>query len=1313
MRLSAISIDGFGIFHNTSFSDLPNGLVLFQGDNEAGKSTLLAFIRTIFFGFPDARTKEPNYPPFSGGQHGGGIEITMGNGQSYFIERVPGKGGGRVKVNRPDGTTGKEEELRKILGGATRELFKHIYAFSLKELQEIDTLQADSVKDAIYGASTGTAMLSLPRTINAIEQKRGELFKLGGQKPLINKKLSALEGIRSELREARNDITRYDDASKNVHQTEEKINKLNSDAASLRIERNRIDNYLKLWNDWIILQTNERDIESLPTVVQSFPEDGIANLKNLQSAFKELKERVTDIGSNLKELQAEAEWLIINEIILSESENILTLIGGKKQYAETTKNLPLNKQKLQSLDKEVLNMLEGLGKDWDEERARSIDRSLFTREVIIKNQERMNELRTKMRDAETLVTTKRAGYAEAQHEEKDAEKALEAFRDIDDDIDNNTVTALKTGRDRFSDVVTDIPMIRKELGEAEANFGRAIKDIDPDWDSVHIETFDTSIPAQKKVQEFGSLLKKGEQDLQNTLSLHEAGQNSLKDVLKEKNDALDELKRLPPAENLSQESLTERKSSIQKLRGLLAKKDLLINEINHQEERVADREAQVEGMKDMSDYNSQSNIFKWASATALVSGILIGLILIISGNIFGGLLSVIVFESLGAFLLVLSKKLRRRHETQKLRVSSIEKEMTSIKEVLTDKLKQKSKIEREMSQYAEILKLTGAFDVSALDALETELDGEWKIFDRYNLLKEEIDKIDKKIKTAEESLENALAKKEDSEKRLEVTKQHWKDYLKGIGLKAGNNPETVNIIFTKVDAVREQLKNIHEKRERICIMEDVGDRYTAMMRSVPLLTEYEDKSGKDQLSALDGFFEYVKENEDRKKRRELALATLDEKRERRENICSSLKKTEESFNRAKHGDEEALKIWKTWLMGHGFSGDFSPGTALEALQSIERLIQLMNEKAELTTILNDQEREIEGYRTLALKILERCGVNASNLSVALDQLEKSFRETEENRLRKREKEKEIKRVTAQLEQAALQVKEKEEEIVSLFKVGDSGNEETFRERAGFYENITRLLKEIEQSEKSMRVVSGETDLQALKSRLSDLTRKDLESEHEILKRKESEIEEELNVLRQTKTDLKHEIRKLASSEDISRMRAAEEKIIEEIHSAAAEWSRHTIASYLIKEARIRFEKEQQPGVIRDAGKFFKEITRESYQTIIAPIGENTIEVVTPDGKRKEPDSLSRGTAEQLYLAIRFGYISNFAAGGEPLPIIMDDILVNFDPLRAVQATVAIEKLAKTHQVLFFTCHPETVSLFKKVSSTLPLYLIENGQIKKP
>ena len=40
--------------------------------------------------------------------------------------------------------------------------------------------------------------------------------------------------------------------------------------------------------------------------------------------------------------------------------------------------------------------------------------------------------------------------------------------------------------------------------------------------------------------------------------------------------------------------------------------------------------------------------------------------------------------------------------------------------------------------------------------------------------------------------------------------------------------------------------------------------------------------------------------------------------------------------------------------------------------------------------------------------------------------------------------------------------------------------------------------------------------------------------------------------------------------------------------------------------------------------------------------------------------MSRGTREQLYLAMRFGLIEEYEARSEPLPIIMDDVFVNFD-----------------------------------------------------
>jgi hypothetical protein len=79
-----------------------------------------------------------------------------------------------------------------------------------------------------------------------------------------------------------------------------------------------------------------------------------------------------------------------------------------------------------------------------------------------------------------------------------------------------------------------------------------------------------------------------------------------------------------------------------------------------------------------------------------------------------------------------------------------------------------------------------------------------------------------------------------------------------------------------------------------------------------------------------------------------------------------------------------------------------------------------------------------------------------------------------------------------------------------------------------------------------------------------------------------------------------------------------------------------------------------------------------------------------DGSRVPLIGLSRGTSEQLYLALRFGLVEHFVdTSKEPLPIVMDDILVNFDADRAERAARSIEELSKTCQVIYFTCHPTT------------------------
>ena len=93
----------------------------------------------------------------------------------------------------------------------------------------------------------------------------------------------------------------------------------------------------------------------------------------------------------------------------------------------------------------------------------------------------------------------------------------------------------------------------------------------------------------------------------------------------------------------------------------------------------------------------------------------------------------------------------------------------------------------------------------------------------------------------------------------------------------------------------------------------------------------------------------------------------------------------------------------------------------------------------------------------------------------------------------------------------------------------------------------------------------------------------------------------------------------------------------------------------------------------------------------------------PDqGEPVPPESLSRGTQEQAYLAA-------------PLPVIMDEVLVNFDPERAERTARAFAELADgkegpAHQLLYFTCQPHMVDVLRAAAPGAALFTVENGGI---
>ncbi len=151
-----------------------------------------------------------------------------------------------------------------------------------------------------------------------------------------------------------------------------------------------------------------------------------------------------------------------------------------------------------------------------------------------------------------------------------------------------------------------------------------------------------------------------------------------------------------------------------------------------------------------------------------------------------------------------------------------------------------------------------------------------------------------------------------------------------------------------------------------------------------------------------------------------------------------------------------------------------------------------------------------------------------------------------------------------------------------------------------------------------------------------------------------------------------------------------EGVVAEIREALSEWRLLAIAQSLVQGTLRRYELERQPAVLNRAAASFSRITDGRYRRLVTQ--EDGIDLIAADGSRLDAAALSRGTAEQLYLCLRLALAAEFGRLAVPLPLVMDDVLVNFDPERARLAAQVLLDATPEHQILLFTCHPETVDL---------------------
>ncbi len=141
-------------------------------------------------------------------------------------------------------------------------------------------------------------------------------------------------------------------------------------------------------------------------------------------------------------------------------------------------------------------------------------------------------------------------------------------------------------------------------------------------------------------------------------------------------------------------------------------------------------------------------------------------------------------------------------------------------------------------------------------------------------------------------------------------------------------------------------------------------------------------------------------------------------------------------------------------------------------------------------------------------------------------------------------------------------------------------------------------------------------------------------------------------------------------------------------------ARLLLARRMLAAAVTSWESKSQPKVYQQASSLFSLMTDGAWEQV--RIGSSGgIEAVDALDRVRPPELLSLGTCQQLYLALRLALLMEADNVGRSIPILADDILVNFDAQRRKGAARALCRLAETRQVIMFTCHTEIAELMQE------------------
>jgi uncharacterized protein YhaN len=424
MKIVSLHIYHFGALKDCRLSLERTGFQLLFGENEAGKTTLMDFIKCVLFGFPVKNQAQRRYEPKNGNRLGGKLTVDHPKLGIWTIERIAGtKAAGDVTIYDETGQHKDESFIMHLLDGMDVSLFTGAYCFGLDGLQKLDKLTSEELGNFLLSTalSGDRDLLEIEQTF---ERKQSLLFKKAGKKPVINEKLEQLKAAGQSLQSFREKNESYqmldnqkEIIEKKIHQTQEELDFIQRELRSLK----RLFELRPVLEKYKQLQ---HELKSFDPEKMTFPENGIQRYEQWQKEGSLLNSELQYIEDRLLKMEKERKLLETDKQLLSYKRDIKQLFNKLPHFEHLLVQLKELTNHAEELQNQESSLFEAIGEIWPEEELMQLNVSLSALHEHEEMLKKRTALLEKKRRLETELEESRVKLERLEKEEAEQKQRL-------------------------------------------------------------------------------------------------------------------------------------------------------------------------------------------------------------------------------------------------------------------------------------------------------------------------------------------------------------------------------------------------------------------------------------------------------------------------------------------------------------------------------------------------------------------------------------------------------------------------------------------------------------------------------------------------------------------------------------------------------------------------------------------------------------------------------------------------------------------------------------------------------------------------